>query len=115
MDCVPEEHFSCYKYFPNFVNSKPEFKMAATIYAFVKICEKIKYAEDLVAGKLFMNQIRRFKEYKDEVGELRGDEYEGIVALFQPNKVGMIKIGDKIIPFERISSPNCNSNGSCIK
>jgi hypothetical protein len=52
-----------------------------------------------------MNQIRRFKEYKDEVGELRGDEYEGIVALFQPNKVGMIKIGDKIIPSNELAAP----------
>ena len=54
----------------------------STIFAFVKLFENNDHAQAFVSGKLFMNTIRSFKEYKDEAGELRGDEYEGIVALF---------------------------------
>jgi len=52
----------------------------ATIYAYVKIYEKIEHARDFMKGKLFMNTIRAFKEHRDEAGELRGDECEGIIA-----------------------------------
>ena len=70
----------------------------STIFAFVKLFEKIEHAEAFVSGKLFMNTICSFKEYKDESGELRGDEYEGVVALYQPDKLGEIRFGDHIIP-----------------
>lgn len=52
-----------------------------------------------------MNTIRSFKEYKDESGELRGDEYEGIVALYQPKKLGEIKIGEVSIPASELAAP----------
>ncbi|WP_299001827.1 hypothetical protein [uncultured Shewanella sp.] len=77
----------------------------STIFAFVKLFENKEYAEDFVNGKLFMNTIRSFKEYKDESGELRGDEYEGIIALYQPEKLGEIKVGDHIIPASDLAAP----------
>jgi len=58
----------------------------STVFAFVKLFDNKDFAQASVSGKLFMNTIRSFKEYKDEAGELRGDEYEGIVALYQPKK-----------------------------
>jgi hypothetical protein len=77
----------------------------STIFAFVKLFEKREYAEDFVSGKLFMNTIGSFKEYKDESGELRGDEYEGVVALYQPDKVGEIRFGEHIIPASDLAAP----------
>lgn len=77
----------------------------STIFAFVKLFENRGYAENFVNGKLFMNTIRSFKEYKDESGELRGDEYEGIVALYQPDKVGEIKFGGHTIAASDLAAP----------
>lgn len=77
----------------------------STIFAFVKLFENKKYAEDFVSGKLFMNTIRSFKEYKDESGELRGDEYEGIVALYQPEKLGEIKFDGHSISASDLAAP----------
>jgi hypothetical protein len=79
--------------------------VVTTIFAYVKLFEKMEYAEDFVNGKLFMNTIRSFKEYRDESGELRGDEYEGIVAMYQPNKISEIKFGDHLIPPSDLASP----------
>ncbi|MBW8190947.1 hypothetical protein K0504_07850 [Neiella marina] len=75
------------------------------IFAFVKLFENRDYAEDFVNGKLFMNTIRSFKEYKDESGELRGDEYEGVVALYQPDKLGEIRLGEHTIPASDLAAP----------
>lgn len=47
-------------------------KSMATIFAFVKLFENKNHAQALMNGKLFMNTIRSFKEYKDESGELKG-------------------------------------------
>ncbi|MGL5303340.1 MAG: hypothetical protein ACRDBT_02055 [Aeromonas sp.] len=77
----------------------------STIFAFVKLFENRSHAEDFVNGKLFMNTIRSFKEYNDESGELRGDEYEGIVALYQPDQIGEIKFGEHIIPASELVTP----------
>lgn len=77
----------------------------STIYAFVKLFENREYAENFVNGKLFMNTIRSFKEYNDESGELRGDEYEGIVALYQPDKLGEIRFGGYVIPATDLAAP----------
>lgn len=76
-----------------------------TIFSFVKLFEDKGYAENFVNGKLFMNTIRSFKEYKDKSGELRGDEYEGIIALYQPEKLGEIKIGEHTIPASDLAAP----------
>ena len=77
----------------------------STIFAFVKLFERKEYAEDFLNGKLFMNAIRSFKEYKDENGELRGDEYEGIVALYQPHKLSELRINDITIPASELAAP----------
>ena len=77
----------------------------STIFAFVKLFDNKDHAEDFVNGKLFMNTVRSFKEYKDESGELRGDEYEGIVALYQPSKLDEIKLGEHTIPASDLAAP----------
>lgn len=76
-----------------------------TIFAFVKLFENKEHARDFMAGKLFMNTIRSFKEYKDETGQLRGDEYEGIVALYQPEKLGEVKFGAHTISANDLAAP----------
>ena len=77
----------------------------STIFAFVKLFDNDDHVQDFVNGKLFMNTIRFFKEYKDESGEMRGDEYEGIVALYQPKMLGEIKVGDLNIPASELATP----------
>lgn len=77
----------------------------STIFAFVKIFEEIEHAEALLNGTLFMNTIRSFKEYRDKSGELRGDEYEGIIALYQPCKLKEIKLGEVTIQASEIAAP----------
>ncbi len=75
------------------------------IFAFLKLFDNEEHAKDLINGKLFMNTIRSFKEYKDESGELRGDEYEGIIALYQPNKLNQIDVGEHIISASDLAAP----------
>lgn len=95
--------------------------MAATIYAFVKIFEKQEYAEDFMDGRLFMNTIRHFQRYKDKSGELRGDPYEGIIAMYQPSKFTQIRVDNIVIPSNEIATPVVvhgnellNKNAFCI-
>lgn len=95
--------------------------MAATIYAFVKIFENRKYAEDFMDGRLFMNTIRHFKNYNDKNGELRGDPYEGIIAMYQPSKFTEIMVDNIVIPSNEIATPVVvhgnellNMNAFCI-
>jgi len=84
----------------------------ATIFAFVKLFENENYANDFMKGKLFMNTIRYFKEYRDESGKLRGDNYEGIVSLLQPKLLGEIVIADRSIPASELTAPIVlHSNG----
>jgi hypothetical protein len=74
------------------------------IYAFVKIFEKEHHAKDFISGKLFMNTLRYFKEYRDTGGELRGDPYEGLAALYQPSKISL-QVAGHIIPPSTITYP----------
>ncbi|MCY9845979.1 hypothetical protein [Vibrio caribbeanicus] len=77
----------------------------ASIFAFVKLFENKEYAEDFVNGKLFMNTIRSFKEYRDKSGELRGDDHEGIIAMYQPSQLGELKLGDVTILPSELAAP----------
>ncbi|EIO4061340.1 hypothetical protein LQK59_004357 [Vibrio vulnificus] len=77
----------------------------ATIFAFVKLFEKQQHAEDFVNGKLFMNTIKSFKDYRDENGELRGDDHEGVIAMYQPSQFSEIKISDISISSSELASP----------
>ena len=77
----------------------------ATVYSFVKLFENRQFATEFVSGKLFMNTIKFFNKYSDKAGELRGDDYEGIVALFQPNRIGEIRIGNLMFPGNSLASP----------
>ena len=77
-----------------------------TIYnAFVKFFEAECYAKDFLSGKLYMNSIQGFKKWTDTAGELRGDPFEGIIALYQPTKIEDIKLGDYIIPGSELATP----------
>lgn len=88
--------------------------MSATIYSLIKIVEKKSYAEDFVAGKLYMNPIWQFREYKDENGELRGDPYEGLMGWYQPKDGLQVTIGDVTIPVEDIAEPIAIQSNSVL-
>lgn len=75
------------------------------VFAFVKLYDNKSHAEEFVKGRLFMNTIQSFREYKDESGKLRGDKYEGIVALFQPGKENELSIDGHIIPASDLVGP----------
>lgn len=94
--------------------------MSSTIYAFVKIFEEEQYARDFVAGNLYMNTLRYFKEYRDAAGELRGDPFEGVVAWLQPSMVN-VEIGGRQLSSSDIAYPIAihdnqllNMNAFCI-
>lgn len=92
----------------------------ATIYAYVKIYDDIAHAHDFMRGKLFMNIIRAFKEHRDEAGELRGDECEGIIAWHQPENIQIainghsISSADIAAPIPIHSNEVLRKNAFCI-
>jgi len=51
-----------------------------------------------------MNTISSFKEHRDEAGELRGDECEGIVAWHQPTDI-QLSINSHVVPSADIAAP----------
>lgn len=79
--------------------------MTATIYALVKLFDKLEYAESFMNGNLRFSTLRSYKNLRDINGELRGDPFEGVVSLFQPSKIGMVKIDNVEILGMNIASP----------
>lgn len=76
------------------------------IYTLIKIFEKKKYAEDFLKGSLYLNTLKYFaEEHVDGAGEKRGDTYEGLLAHYQPSKIGTITVGDIIVPGDQLASP----------
>ncbi|CAN2042496.1 conserved hypothetical protein [Candidatus Magnetomoraceae bacterium gMMP-15] len=52
-----------------------------------------------------MNTIQTFKEYEDSSGELRGDKYEGLCAIYQPDKIQTLKMGNHCVSPSSLTSP----------
>lgn len=67
------------------------------IYTLLKMGRE-HHLSDFRAGRLYMNQISFFKDYKNAEGEYRGDILEGMVGHFQPDKLGSMKLGEEVIP-----------------
>jgi len=76
-----------------------------TIFSLVKIFEKEEYAQSFLNGSLYMNPLSYFRKYRDENGELRGDSWEGIGALYQPAQLGELRIGETVIPPSDLAGP----------
>jgi hypothetical protein len=70
--------------------------MSKTIFFFVKIFDEKKYAMDFIKGKLFSNRLSYFRNLEESQGANRGDKNEGVVSLFQPDKVNIV-INDRVI------------------
>lgn len=85
-----------------------------TIFTLIKIFEKKEFADTFRSGRLYMNTIESFKNWRDESGELRGDEYEGIIALLQPDKI-KIKIDNKEVDSRDLATPIVFHNDSLLK
>ena len=79
--------------------------MTVIIYALVKLFDKLEHAESFMKGNLRMSTLRKYKNYRDLNGELRGDPYEGVVSILQPSKIGMVKIGNTEILGTNLASP----------
>ena len=77
----------------------------STIFALVKIVERPEYARSLLRGELYMNSLAYFREYEDHKGELRGDDWDGLGAIWQPRQISEISVGDLRIPPNELAGP----------
>lgn len=68
-----------------------------------KVMEKREYAEQFLAGHLYMNPLSYFQSIEEDV-DGRGDSFEGCAALFQPNQC-ILTIGDLEIEASSLVGP----------
>jgi hypothetical protein len=79
--------------------------MKRPIYFFLKFCEKARYADDFIAGRLWMNPLGYFRALEDVASDGRGDEHEGLVGWYQPSRLGIIQVGPVTIPPTDLAGP----------
>src|SRR5262245_4101784 len=72
------------------------------ILFYVKFFEKLQYAEDFLAGRLWMNDLGFFKRLEDASG--RADRFEAPSSWYQPEQVEM-RFGDLCIPSADLAGP----------
>lgn len=75
-----------------------------TIFALVKLTEQREHAEDLIAGRMFMNTLAYFRDI-ERTDQHRGDSREAIAAIFQPKEVGSIRFGDAELRPDDLAGP----------
>jgi hypothetical protein len=75
------------------------------VFTLVKLFDRVEHAEAMIRGHLHMKCLRFFREYTDADGELRGDRYEGVGAIFQPSQLGELRLGDIVIPAKDLAGP----------
>jgi hypothetical protein len=75
------------------------------VYTFLKVVEKVEYAEQFRRGLLHMNTVRYFREYQDDNGILRGDEYEGVTGIWQPSQFSKVIIRGIPVPATELARP----------
>jgi hypothetical protein len=64
----------------------------------------MEHAEQLRNGLIYMNKLKTFSGYRDSEGLLRSDPFEGVVAIFQPDKV-KLEFQGRQIDTKDISGP----------
>ena len=60
-----------------------------TPVVYVKFCEQERYADDFMAGTLFMNTLGYFKRLEDTSGKGRADPNEAATHWWQPSDIVM--------------------------
>ena len=77
-----------------------------TIYLLMKMFEEAKYAEDFIAGRLYMNPLQYFLslERRCGAGDERGDQFEAAQAVYSPSRV-VLSVAGRVIPAGDIASP----------
>lgn len=68
-----------------------------------KLFEERQYAEDFVAGRLYMNTLGHFVKMEADPS-MRADNREGTIAQWQPNQI-LIQIGDITIDSDSLAAP----------
>ena len=63
--------------------------VANILYAFVRFFKEEAHRDAFVRGDLYMNRLKFFKEYEEELISNVGDEHEGLYAWLQPDKMTM--------------------------
>lgn len=63
--------------------------MEKIVYTLIKFASEEQHCLELQSGLLYMNRLKTFRNYRDADGLLRGDPYEGVVAIFQPDQVNI--------------------------
>lgn len=79
--------------------------MGAYIYTFAKTFTELSHAQAFVRGDIRMQTVRHFRELEDSKKALRGDAYEGIAAIWQPQHIKSIKIADFTLDSSALAGP----------
>lgn len=77
----------------------------STVFTLVKILEEREWAEQFSRGELYMNSLAFFRDYRDKSGVLRGDEYEGVGAIYQPDKLGELVLAGRSVDLKEVVAP----------
>lgn len=80
-----------------------ELNRAPQIAYLARLFEQQHYAEDFVAGRLYMNTLGHFVKMEADPS-MRADNREGTIAQWQPNQI-LIQIGDITIDSDSLAAP----------
>jgi hypothetical protein len=89
---------------PTLTGPKKLRASATRVFGFVKLFDKLEYANSFAAGQLRLHTLEFFRNYRDSNGELRGDPYEGVKTILQPSRV-TLRVGDHLIDSSDLAGP----------
>jgi hypothetical protein len=72
---------------------------------YVKFCENQTYAEEFVAGRLYMNPLEYFKRCEHDVDDGRADRFEAAAGWWQPAALSTILIGNVVLSADELAEP----------
>ena len=75
------------------------------VFTFLKLFEQFEHAKSMLEGRLRMNTLEYFREYRDVEGELRGDPYEGVHGILQPSQLSEITFDGHTIQAKDLAAP----------
>jgi len=84
--------------------------MDKNIIILIKFVEEYEHAKMAQEGKLYMNPIGGYTEFKEKVIDLREDKNEGICQNYQPNKSKLIINNTLIDPKDIVGPIKVNMN-----
>ena len=95
------------------VHSAEEQKVALVIYSVIKVTDKPEFAQSFRKGLLHFQKVKSFRDGLHDDSQ-RHDEYEGVIATFQPGKV-RIEFNNAVINGNDITSPILMHDNSLLE